>query len=86
MQIIKQSSLTGKTHSKDIDVTQKQIDQWLDGMHIQHAMPNLSPDDREFIMSGITSEEWNWYFKEYEFFEEEDEEEVEDLRDPNGNS
>jgi hypothetical protein len=31
-------------------------------MLIQEAMPNLSADDREFIMTGITPEEWNSAF------------------------
>jgi hypothetical protein len=25
---------------------------------IQDAIPNLTPDQREFIMNGITAEEW----------------------------
>ncbi len=36
------------------------------GMHVQHAFPQLSADDREFIMSGITKEEWEETFKEEE--------------------
>ena len=27
-------------------------------MFIQEAMPHLTPDEREFIMTGITAEEW----------------------------
>jgi hypothetical protein len=26
---------------------------------IQDAFPDLSPDDREFLMTGITPEEWD---------------------------
>ena len=33
-------------------------------IHIQDAFPHLSADDREFIISGVTSEEWDTVFKE----------------------
>ncbi len=50
--------MTGKINTMEIEVTQKQIEQWKNGMLIQDAMPNLTPDEREFIMSGVTSSEW----------------------------
>jgi hypothetical protein len=28
-------------------------------MLIQEAMPNLTPDEREFIKTGITNDEWD---------------------------
>jgi len=34
------------------------------GMLIQDAMPNVSVDEREFIMTGITPEEWDSTFNE----------------------
>jgi len=62
MLITKQSALSGKTHTKDIIVTQEQIDAWKGGMMIQDAMPNVSDDDREFLLTGITPDEWNGVF------------------------
>ena len=62
MLITKQSALSGKTNTKDIMVTQEQIDAWKAGMMIQDAMPSLNADDREFILTGITPEEWNGVF------------------------
>lgn len=58
------SMATGVQHSRDIDVTQEQLDDWMDGTLIQRAMPHLSASDREFIISGITQEEWDELFKE----------------------
>ena len=58
MLITKTSMLSGNTSSMDIDVSQDQIDLWQGGSLIQNAMPNLSADEREFIMTGITPEEW----------------------------
>lgn len=58
MLITKVSILTGIEHTKEIPVTAEQIAAWEGGMVIQNAMPHLSDDDREFIMTGITVEEW----------------------------
>jgi hypothetical protein len=62
MLIRKTSGLTGKVHDRDIPVTQEQINDWLSGMLIQVAMPDVSPEDREFLMTGITPEEWKDVF------------------------
>tara|TARA_R100001129_G_C5207489_1_gene215678 strand:+ start:504 stop:689 length:186 start_codon:yes stop_codon:yes gene_type:complete len=59
MLITKTSMLSGNTSSMDIDVSQDQIDLWQSGSLIQNVMPNLSADEREFIMTGITPEEWD---------------------------
>ena len=61
MLITKTSLLTGIPHTLDIPCTQAQLDEWNNGKgpHIQDVMSNLSKDDREFILSGITKEEWN---------------------------
>jgi len=59
MIITKTSIMTGQTNTMDLDVTQQQIEQWEGGMLIQNAMPNLTPEEKEFIMSGITSSEWS---------------------------
>ena len=47
-----------------IQVTQAQIDAWQGGELIQNAMPNVSADEREFIKTGITPEEWEETFGE----------------------
>lgn len=64
MKIIRVSKITGKTHEREIDVTSEQLYAWQNGMLIQNAMPNLSVDDREFIMTGTTPEEWDAAFSE----------------------
>ena len=56
------STLTGKHHVREIDCTEGQYELWLDGAMVQNAIPNLSADDREFILSGITPEEWEQAF------------------------
>ena len=56
------SPFSGKTVKREIAVTQQQLDDWRSGTLIQHAMPHLSADDREFILTGITPEEWDEMF------------------------
>ena len=62
MLIAKTSSLSSRTHEMEIDVSEKQIALWMEGALIQDVMPNLSPDEREFIMTGITPAEWDEAF------------------------
>ena len=46
----------------EINVIKAQLDAWLEGMLIQDAMPQLTPAEREFLMTGITPKEWHEYF------------------------
>lgn len=62
MLITRKSRLTGKEHAREIDVTEAQMKAWRSGVMIQRAMPNVSKEDREFILTGITSEEWDAAF------------------------
>ncbi len=40
----------------EIDVTEEQIKTWENGQLIQNVMPELTPDEREFLMTGIRPE------------------------------
>ena len=62
MKITKTSPFSGNTNVMEIDVTQEQIALWESGTLIQNAMPHLTPDEREFIMTGITPEVWAQQF------------------------
>ena len=63
MLIIRTSPFSGNTNSMEIEVTQEQLSSWqVDGILIQDAMPHLTPDEREFIKTGITPEEWDSAF------------------------
>lgn len=66
MQITRRSMLSGITRTKEIDVTRDQLEEWANGGLIQDVMPNLSDDDREFILSGITADEWDSVYGEEE--------------------
>ena len=52
--------LTGITRAIDIPCTQEQLDAWNQGQDlIQRILPDLTDDQREFIMTGCTPEEWD---------------------------
>ena len=58
MKITKVSILSKIERSLELDVTDEEIKAWKAGMLIQDAMPRLNENEREFIMTGITAEEW----------------------------
>lgn len=64
MLITKQSAITGIIRTLDLDVTEEQFKAWESGTMIQSAFPNLTPDQREFLLTGITDEEWNSMYSE----------------------
>ncbi len=53
------STLTGQIHYREMPVTYEQLMAWHEGALIQNVMPNLTADQREFIMTGITRSEWD---------------------------
>ena len=59
MLVKRTSRISGKPTTMEIDITVKQLLEWDNGALIQDAMPHLTPDEREFIKTGITPDEWN---------------------------
>ena len=45
---------TGQLNTKDLPITQDELNRWQSGELIQSVWPHLSDDDREFILTGIT--------------------------------
>lgn len=66
MKITRKSLLTGIVRTREINITQEQLEQWQAGKHIQWVCPQLSADDREFLISGATSEEWEEAFPDFD--------------------
>lgn len=53
------SPLTYRTHSLDLKLTQEQYLDWaLGDATPEDAMPDLTPEEREFVMNGIHPDEW----------------------------
>lgn len=64
--LTKISLLTGKLNKITLPITQAEYEKAEQarkgGMYIQDAYPNLTADEREFLISGATSEEWEKMF------------------------
>jgi len=62
MNITKISSLTGNEHTLNINITEDELirveNRYNSKELIQNIVPFLSMDEREFLMTGITNEEW----------------------------
>ena len=64
MLITRKSLISGNINSMSLPITEEQYNAWEQGTLVQVAMPHLSPDEREFVMTGITPEEWTETFGE----------------------
>lgn len=66
MQVTRTSSLSGKTYTMDLNVTQEQLDRFEkrreNGEYVQTIFPNLTNEEREFILTGISPKEWDETF------------------------
>ena len=55
------SPLTGNWNKMYVDISQEQIKEWNSPRRerlIQDIFPNLTEDEREFIMTGYTPADW----------------------------
>ena len=63
MIIRRKSVYTGVVRSKEIPVNPKDYEMWEKGyVSMSEAMGYLEQEDREFILSGMTPNEWNQAF------------------------
>ncbi len=59
MIITKQSPVTGKVNSLDLPITEAELTAWRNSRKtIQSVFPHLNNGQREFLMTGITPEDW----------------------------
>ena len=64
MKITRKSYYSGIVRTRDLDITEEQIEAYQNGALIQNAFPDLSDTDREFLLTGITTSEWIEMFSE----------------------
>ena len=64
MIVERKSIVSGKVNKMDIDITPEQLFNFISGRSglAQEAFPDLSLDEREFIISGIHPTEWEQLF------------------------
>ena len=59
MLIQRRSVVTQKVNTMNIDCTEEQLMRYHMGELVQDVFPDLSDDEREFLISGVTPEEWD---------------------------
>lgn len=64
MFIQKRSMISGNINEMELPITTEQLEDWQSGRLIQHAMPHLNDEQREFLMTGVTPQEWIEQFGE----------------------
>lgn len=63
MMITMISNISKKKSTMDIDISEEQLFRITHTQElIQNIVPHLSPEDREFLITGITPEEWKELF------------------------
>ena len=60
IQVTKQSIITRKMNTMELPITQEHLDMYetVGDILVQDAFPNLDIGQREFLISGITPDEW----------------------------
>ena len=53
------SPVTGHTNQWDLDVTVSELEDWNNGICIMDAMPRLNANEREFLITGFTPDDWD---------------------------
>ena len=66
MMVTRKSMMSGEVRTLNLDVTNQQLERWRAGELIQNVMPKLTPSEREFIITGVTDEEWEESMREYD--------------------
>lgn len=65
MQLTRRSLYSGCIHTLELPITEEELKAWQEsGQMIQQFFPQLTDDEREFILSGMTPEEWEEAFPE----------------------
>ena len=67
IQVTRQSVLTRKMNTMELPILQEHLDIYdtVGDILVQDAFPNLDKEQREFLISGITPQEWNKYIGDY---------------------
>ena len=68
MKVTKASQLSGIEHTLNLNITSEELmrveNRFYTKELIQNIVPQLTMGEREFLMTGITEEEWNRTFGE----------------------
>jgi hypothetical protein len=66
MLVTNTSQLSGKETTLELDITHEQMERFenrrANGEYVQTIFPNLTPAEREFLLTGISPIEWEQIF------------------------
>lgn len=62
MIIRKTSLISGITRELDLPITEIEWERYTRGARVQDAFPLLNADQREYLLTGTTPEEWDTVF------------------------
>ena len=67
IQVTRQSVLTRQMNTMELPIEQEHLDIYdtVGDILVQDAFPNLNAEQREFLISGITPQEWNKYIGDF---------------------
>ena len=67
IQVTRQSIITRKMNTMELPISQEHLDIYdtVGDILVQDAFPNLNAEQREFLISGITPQEWNKYIGDF---------------------
>ena len=67
IQVTRQSILTRKMNTMELPIIQEHLDIYdkIGGFNIQDIFPQLDAEQREFLINGVTPQEWNKYIGDY---------------------
>lgn len=57
IQFLKECSVSKKPYA--VYLSEQQFKDWKDGSLIQNVVPHFTPEEREFLISGLTPKEWD---------------------------
>ena len=67
IRVTRQSVLTRQMNTMELPISQEHLDIYdtVGDILVQDAFPNLDKEQREFLISGITPQEWNKYIGDF---------------------
>lgn len=67
IQVTRQSVLTRQMNTMELPILQEHLDIYdtVGDILVQDAFPNLDKEQREFLISGITPDEWNKHIGDF---------------------
>tara|TARA_R100001015_G_C4453317_1_gene42738 strand:+ start:77 stop:292 length:216 start_codon:yes stop_codon:yes gene_type:complete len=67
IQVTRQSVLTRKMNTMELPILQEHLDIYdkIGGFNVQDIFPQLDAEQREFLINGVTPQEWNKYIGDF---------------------